>query len=355
MTTLFFCLRSEMRDRATVSRVLRFSFVSSLGVLASGLIYQLGFALGLAGIIDRFFWFFTGEAAVRELGFQLGKLPRMFSLAGEPGYTGAYFLYVLGFVAVAAFVPTVDAVGWSRRRLHMLFAAMVVGIVLTGGTTGVVGLGLFGGFIAFSAFLPVSPGVDAGNNLMRRVAIRVLGGLAVLVVGVIVLFPLISQRSFIAWLIEVHVAKLAGGEVGSGDQRLSIIFDALDIFAQYPILGVGYGSHRVSALLFSLLANTGILGTSLFLAFNAAMLWTGLRIFRGAADRRDAVIALGASASLVSFLGVALIAKGVVTFNFAYYWLLLAVIAGVAGFAENSPAKAPAVRLLESAPGSTVD
>ena len=47
---------------------------------------------------------------------------------------------------------------------------------------------------------------------------------------------------------------------GSGNERFTQNKTALQIFAKYPILGVGYGSYRPFAMFINILANMGILG-----------------------------------------------------------------------------------------------
>jgi hypothetical protein len=338
MVAMMLALRSEIRDRATLQRVIRVCLVCATLVLGSGLLFQFGRKLHITPVVDGFFWLFTGTMELHAVSQAFGSFSRMFSLAGEPGYTGAYLLLPLGIAGMAAFAPVTLPAGWPRSRMRLMFVLALAGILLTGGTTGLAGMALFAASLVLFGMIgsPRAEGLQAGA--IRHVAVRILAVMALFTVLVVAVWPAITGRSFVRWLVEQHVQKvLVETSEGSGDIRMETILTAMDIFVRFPLLGVGYGSHRTSALLPALLSNVGLLGTLPFLAFNGILVLTCIRVFRRAHDATDSVLAAGLACALISFLGVALVSKGLVTFLFGYYWLLLAVIAALPRIAFGPP------------------
>jgi hypothetical protein len=102
----------------------------------------------------------------------------------------------------------------------------------------------------------------------------------------------------------------------------------VEIFLQSPLLGVGYGSHRTSSLLTSLLSNVGLVGTMAFLWLNFAVFRRGLRACRGASDPGLASLAYALIVGMATLLPVMLIAKSMIALIHGWYWLLIAMLEG---------------------------
>ena len=80
----------------------------------------------------------------------------------------------------------------------------------------------------------------------------------------ILVFLIFSIEDLRSYIFDNHLSKIYG-DSGSGVVRILNLQHSLDLFLSNPIIGIGYGSHRSTTLVFSLLVNIGILGTMFFL------------------------------------------------------------------------------------------
>src|SRR5262249_5285757 len=101
---------------------------------------------------------------------------------------------------------------------------------------------------------------------------------------------------------------------------------SLEVFRASPLLGVGYGSHRTTALLTSLLTNVGLIGTFVFFWFNWELFRRALHVYRHTVDPTLAAVALATLIALATVLPVLMAASSIITLLFGWYWLLLAMM-----------------------------
>lgn len=326
---LFFALVPGLHRRNFNSSI-RFLNTSAVIVMLSGVAFQIA-SLVDRSLIDSAFWFFTGSRDTTTLFGRaaygsIGLVPRMFSLAGEPGFTGLFLLLPWSFALAA-----------PRRRKLWLFM-LTFSILLTGATTA-----YFGAAFILATGLLVS--------LTRRSLLRNILPSAGLLACMFMLFGLgcwmLLHVNPIQYVVEAHLWKLTG-DVGSGVTRSETIeYTLRNVFAKSPIFGVGYGSHRAPSFGTFLLANIGVLGTIAFLIFNASL---ARRAYRVLAIPEVRKVALAAVAALCGILLAILAAKGAVTVMFGWYWFLLAFIESIGRLKRFERGSAPAIST-----GSDVD
>jgi hypothetical protein len=255
---------------------------------------------------------------------------RMRSLAGEPGYTGFYCLICLGPLAASLITADYSQVG-GRARTIALFAALVLALVLGGGTTGFVGLSV----TALVVMVLLVLHARSASHLVLRHA-RWIFPLACLIVFVAGGYQLMLGETFLTHVSQVHLAKLFAS-AGSGMVREEIALHNMATFVESPVLGVGYGNDRSLAMSTFLLANTGILGFTAFLAFLLSVAIRPIKVLRSrtesAASRN---LALGIAISFVSTCIVLQFAQSESSLLFMYLWVLVAVCAAQTTTVPNS-------------------
>lgn len=139
---------------------------------------------------------------------------------------------------------------------------ILIGLLLSASSTGVVCLGLTGLFVLFR-FLSGSP-----EKAFSGPRILILFG-ASLAALVVLMTP--SVRDIVEQSIQSTV--LGKSASGSYQERSEWNRAALDTFKQTYYLGAGWGSSRASSFGATLLANAGLVGAFLFAAFTAGTLW----------------------------------------------------------------------------------
>jgi hypothetical protein len=328
MSCLFFALVGELNTVERLRRVLVISVALSLLVVAFGVAVQLGLMKFGNGFVRMLFYPLNGMTPgdlvsvigrIREYS-ALGPLPRMFSLTGEPGFTGPYFLTILGLTATLSISGRHLSTLTFRSSL-LLLGILSLAVVLTGSTKAYVGV------FTFMAAILVIPRLGPGRVFERSPARLVTYGVGVMVALLItasVVAPLVLNVSFIDYLTATHLAKLQGG--AGAPVRLQSAEYSLEVFMQSPILGVGYGSHRTGALLTSMLTNVGLIGTVAFLGFNWVLFSRALFVYRKSADGTLAAIALAMMISLATVLPILLAAASILTLLFGWYWIVLATM-----------------------------
>jgi len=328
MTCLFFALIGELNTVERLRRALVISVSLSLIVVAFGLMVQLGLMAFGNRFVQLVFYPLNSMSAqdlqsvigrIREYS-ALGPLPRMFSLTGEPGFTGPYFLTTLGLAATMT-ISGKHLSTLSFRASLALLAALLFGVVLTGSTKAYVGM------FTFVAAILVIPRLGAGRVFERSPTLLVsygIGALAALFLVAVIAAPLLLNVSFIDYLTATHVAKLQGG--AGAPVRMQSFEYSISVFAHSPIMGVGYGSHRTNSLLTSMLSNVGLIGTASFLWFNWVLFSRALHVYRHSANATLASVALATMIALATVLPILLAAVSILALVFGWYWMLLALM-----------------------------
>jgi len=320
-----------LRSKNALRRLGLLGGVACALVVVSGLIYMLAGALGYKGILRDAFWLLQGHGEVRQYGHLVGSVPRMVSLAGEPGYTSALLLLLTGPVAMLSGRLWAHSSTATSVRPQGLGAMVALGgsLVITGSTTAFLGVVLF----AFSlGLLAVISAIDRRSEAVAITLppLMVIGLVVTILSAVamaVVLQPAVAKE--LAGLIGHHIDKLEGrGASGSGGIRMRTVLDGLEVASSSPIVGVGYGSHRTASMLVSLLANVGVMGTFLLLTFHGSILVRTVTRMLRAQSLEEHRYAYALSVSHLVILPTYLIGKSMVVFNFGWYWIFLAANIG---------------------------
>lgn len=326
MVAFCMALSSMMRQHRYLETTVRVLAASGTVVAVSGFIFQVGILLGRVGALTFLFHAFGGPSALpyqwSHYDFSAsGGVPRIYSLAGEPGYTSSFLLAVLG-LHLAAFLGRPDLLGGTRRARFRGFL-IVAAMLLSGSTTAYLGLAVLFGVTVIVWF---SSHPESGRSNRRRY-VKFLGVSAAAMAAIFMTWGVFGVGHFdvARYIYNTHVEKLFGEGGGSGPIRLEAVkYSLLHVFPKSPWLGVGWGAHRTAVLLISLLTNLGIVGTTAFFAFN----WSALRALKRrvgrAADDLDA-LRLATLSALATLLVVMLIAKSAVAMIQGWYWVLVAM------------------------------
>lgn len=250
----------------------------------------------------------------------IGSIIRSFTFVGEPGYTALFYIMMLGLIIGTRYGGYKN--GYHKMKIQYLIPIILISILLLASTTGY--LGVFTWIIAFLVTLKLRVGSEI--NYFTDKQILVIAGVVFATFGVVFMIIVnIVGIDLIAFFIE-HISKI-GGEYGSGASRLSAIkYTFNEVFMKAPILGVGYGSHKTSALFFTLLANVGIVGLTMFLWLNIFIFrraWKAM-VFTRTPDLAQITFAI--ITSYLSMMPLLLFVKSLVSILFGWYWLLLAML-----------------------------
>jgi len=322
MVLMFLSLVKEIQGLRDLKNVVRLSVLCALVVIGFGLFHQIGMMLGLNALVESAFRLVTGFDEVPRIYStynMIGPVPRMFSLAGEPGYTGSYLVFVFAIILALGYNVVRD--GWSLKRDKLMQLLLLFGLIMTGSTTSYLGLCVV---VLVLMILPKLLRLGT-RGTRQRSTMRFTTFFAVTAVVVVFASPIILETSYLDYVYDTHYAKLFLQE-GSGLVRTKTVQSGVEIFLQSPILGVGYGSHRTASLLTSLLSNVGAVGTLAFLWFNVVIFRRGLLACRRSANPEMVSISYALLVSLATLLPVMLIGKSMIALIHGWYWLLLAML-----------------------------
>lgn len=319
MVLFFFAITNEIKTPKQLHGILKINVGLGVLVVLTGIFYQTALASGNIEIVDRVYSFITGRPQIRRHGF-MGIVPQMYSVVGEAGFTGAFLLSVLGLVAIPIITGRTDLL-WGKRISQAILVFLLIGLLLTGGTTGYMGLFIFLGALLF---LPCfrKRTKEIGN---ARIIVRALMITAGFFFLAYLLFVVVLKLPLFSYLYQRHFSKLLA-KTGSGIIRYNTAMNGLGLFIRHPLLGVGIGSNRTSALIPTLLSNIGLLGTIPFLLFNWIIFRKGLTAYRKAKNSSLAIIALASVVCFVSLFGAMSFGTGVTSLLYLHYWILLAMI-----------------------------
>jgi hypothetical protein len=319
---LVFALSTHIRTKEDLKRVYRILFAACMLFAGYMVFYQFCSLIGLSTPIEVLQWIATGEAESKFSGYNaLGGIARAYTPAGEPGYTGLYYIIVTGLLAGLTYSGYEDA--WRPKRSRLFLLILVVAIILNASTTGYFGL-----FVLVAA-LPVlivfrrnaRLHADSGAKIVFKAA--AVGG--VVLVGAVVVAQVALGFSLAEYVLQSHAAKVTD-QAGSGAFRFySLMYSIEEVFMKSPLIGVGYGSHRSLTLISYLLSNVGIIGTIAFLWFNAVIFLHVVKVMNRTEDATLASFAFALAWTHVALLGTMFVGKSVVSFVFGWLWLILAM------------------------------
>lgn len=314
----FYVLVGEINSQKRMHKAL--DIIIILGVLVSitGIGYQALRLLNFDSIPVHFYSFLGGHDLSFQGKFLFGKIPSMYSISGEPGWTAFFLSFPFAIVGTRLAFNKIEAVS---RREKVAFVIMAFGLLLSTSTTAYLGMLIYVVSLGFLIMLKTKPAPFVGKLLKSAV----LG-----IVFLIVLFPVFSfafNYPFFDFILNTQVAKLTL-EHGSGPVRFHYIMENLKIFSQYPILGVGIGSNKSTAMMPALLSNTGLMGTIPFLLFNFYIFRKAFGYYLKAKDI-DMVISSSLISAFITLFALMFIAKSIGTLYTTHYWLIMAMMSSI--------------------------
>lgn len=293
--------------RSSIHRTIRIFIFGALINTTVGILYQMSQLLDAPSFTNFLNWIGFGFNP-RFVGSELG-IPRMYSFAGEPGYTALHILFAFS-VVLGLFLSTKEDIVFTHRNLGRISVFLFVGLLLTTSTTAYGGLFILSVVYSFFSLL-------TNNQRFKQILPSVL---PFFVFAILILLALGGDTliSFIG-----YQAQKLQFSAGSGSIRLEHIKHSIDIVAQRPLFGVGMGGHYGLSLFGTIMAETGLVGLSLFigsiiLAFKPLIYWSVNDPTKGSLAFS---ILIGGSTTIIT----ALVAKSITAFNFGWVWLAVAL------------------------------
>lgn len=256
---------------------------------------------------------------------------RASSTLGAPNIFGSFMAAGL----LAALALAFGAGGWRRAVLAVAALLMASALVLSGSRGGIMAALAGAGLLA--AILPAWR--LHGQRVYTRVVCAAGGAVGLVLAGLLLLFSLEGGGS-----------RWVGGS-GMG-QRIAYWTAAVEAWREAPLLGHGTGGYELVYLVhrqpgsnetrhahswfFQSLAEGGIVGTALLLAFLAAAMFAGLRVVWALAGARRDRASFAAVAALVA-AAAGILVHGLAEYTLAFreaallLMLLLGIPAGLAG------------------------
>lgn len=275
-----------------------------------GLLYQIAIVSGLHFVPE----------SLQTVGFRrfptspgtIGPVPRMYSTAGEPGYTADYLLYGFSMTITLWLIPG-DGWAFNRQELKGITGFLGIALLSSTGTTGygglvILALTLAGVMLLFPDLLP--------RNESR---VGVTAGATAILAAILVVF---AGQSFIDFVM--FQAEKMMFQARSGSIRMFYIRRSLGVFLSRPFFGAGVGSHSAPSYFAILLAETGLVGAGTLLG---AHVWTYRQCtgLVARSDRRTRRVATALVVSSITLFGTNLLAKSIASLLFPWYWFALAL------------------------------
>ena len=273
-------------------RLLRGLGLGCAVVLAIGFYEQLAPHVGWSSAAA--FWANNpgySQAPLAPAGFALNRIGLPFS---EPSYASAYMASMfLGTLAMTF-------LGWRWWWWAPAALLCAVGLINTLGSTGLAAAGIAAGLLVLWVVLPA---LRPFAELTRRWRAVVLCALClVTLLWGIVAYEGSTIKPHIDSMVKGLIVDKALGRIAASP-RAETNLRALELVKETYGLGVGMGSQRSSSFFASLLANTGVLGFTLFIGMLATLLW---RYWKASAlsDAQIFVAAALPTATLAMGLGI---------------------------------------------------
>ena len=310
-------------------RTLRVLFIGLIVALALSLMVGLYQRAAMFGLIELHAAFWGSNPGYNqffltpEYGPSIGRVGLPFP---EPSYASVWF--------AAAIAGTSTALLYAdhahRRLLTVCGIAAFAGLANTVGTSGLAAcLAFFVFLFAFHALWGRRERQGGLGIFFKGAALS--GAIVVLLIVDRFWIQLDSLRPLhgaIDWTVQKFEAYLSG-------VRLMSNLRAIEVAIQTYGLGAGAGSTRASSYLLSLLANTGLPGTMLFLSALFSQLRATYRCRHSSPEFGWALL----GATVCVLIGVS---GGISDQNWPVLWVLLLSTFAFTGFARTPPSEASA-------------
>jgi hypothetical protein len=275
MTTFVSCVSFENLDGMDVTRIVRIlvaaaTFTCLWGWVEAGSI--------LFGYSYPAFLFNNSVSFAQQFGTSFGgfNIPRISSVTPEPSMF-ARFLLAPTFIVLYDYYH--KNLYFKPARALGLLVLFTTTIFAATSSTGYAGLIIGGILIYIGIQSEDARGWLHPVALGRAFSVLAAGIGLLLLMAIVVIFTanqvLGLSLTEMGNLLELLVLNKL--ETGSGQERLGAAVRALELVAEQPVLGVGWGSNRTFDLVTNVFATTGILGGGLFF-------YAHYRIGRQAAD-----------------------------------------------------------------------
>jgi hypothetical protein len=309
-------IKTKEELRYSVQALVWGGVVTGLMGIIGGVLYTIG----QEGIYTGFLGLFSiGPAGAKSPGIgSVGQFFRVYTIAGEPGFTAISLLLSLGLLAGLSLGHT-DRNQEIIKYPRALAFVLALALLFNGSTTG-----YFGAFLLVAWSIIATAYYDRSRFLSFRRAVVSLVLISFVVAGAGTVLQ-VSGTSFYEWLIEYHFAKLQGEGVGSGQIRSYVTWYTLrDVFPVSPILGVGYGSHLSLSMATFLISNVGLLGFGTFVAFLYLVFRNALIVAQALAGELG-TMAFAAVLALPPVFGTLFVAKATSAMNYGVTWTIVAL------------------------------
>ena len=307
--TVFFVLCRQMISFERILRTVKVLIWASLLVLFSGFFHQTMHILGKQEELKSLYAFCGTSSQI----YTLFGLPRMSSISGEPSFTVIYLL--MGICLLFPQVVRNEYIYLTRKMTYFFIMLLVIGLLLSGSTTGFLGL-----IVVFLLFLWMA--FRRHSSHIARY-IKMLFFLAIPLLLSVYIVKYVAGIDVVSYIQNLHVSKVVD-QTQSGLPRWRAILYGWELFTRHPILGTGFGSANVFSWIVSMLANIGILGTYFFILFNATLLVKCYKLARR--NDRLGLVAESLFLANVSYLIVCSMAHSLSTFILPIFWILLALL-----------------------------
>jgi len=315
----FFVFCAELKTKERIIKVVNLSILLGVIVAISGITYQILVLINFNSAALNFYSFLGAPALSFEGKLLFGKIPRMYSLVGEPGSTALFLLFSFGLASTPLFWDEIPS--RSRKKNGLASSIILLGLLLSTSTTAYVGIVIFlisFNFIFMIKFKPV---------IYVKAIFRIsLLGLVFFTMSFIV-FKFLFDYPWCDFFMKSQVKKLML-EHGSGATRWHYIIENLNLFLKYPLLGVGIGGSRSTAMLPALLSNIGLFGTLSFLLFNWFIFKNVFETYLKS-SRKDIFITGSLLITFLTIFSLRLFARSISGLLFCEYWLLMAIMYNV--------------------------
>ena len=186
-----------------------------------------------------------GDLEWQSSEFEYSGFKRIFSVAIEPSILAQSVVIYIPFLLVS-----LSEKNYIFSRIKDLFFLIFLSIFIFLSTSS---SGILSFFAAILFFL-LSNFKYAFKHTFRFLIIIIAS-----VLGILIFYFLFSNI--------IQSSILNKSDTYSAIQRFGTINDALTVFYQYPLLGVGWGTITVNDLFIKILSNSGVIGFIVFLLF----------------------------------------------------------------------------------------
>lgn len=272
---------SQAHLHTGIKQGLLFSFIL---VALANLYEQAAIAMSLPSLVS--FWA-SNPGYIQRGAIDIHTNPGLVRVGvpfSEPSYASAY---------LAAFIGGICLLIHRGHRTWQLFGVLGLAVLVllsTGGTTGMLALGVLAGVAWLFGVAGVANGILRGKLNVRSFHwVFTLLGLAVL--ALMLFAPGIAGLEIQPYISELIIRKIDINNSGT-QARLSADIHGLQVLKSTYGLGVGLGSNRTSSFIASILSSVGVAGALLFVGFVTGLMRDYSASFSGLACTQ--LFALGA-------------------------------------------------------------